>query len=199
MRLASFFAARSSDDARLARCRATEGTQQEQDRRERRSRPCAASGQLSTSAMRDRTPTTSSAKNNKKSPRRDHVADGARFRHGARANAWLRARPVKGFMPWLWLIVGGLFEVGFTTSLRFVDGFRNVPWTIAFLGLGRDQHGAARGRVAIDPDGHRLCGLGRDRRRRHRDRRDPVVSSPPELIRAVSPSQAAPLVSLTFR
>src|SRR3954467_7336976 len=36
-------------------------------------------------------------------------------------------------MPWLWLIVGGCFEVGFTTSLRFVDGFRNVPWTIAFL------------------------------------------------------------------
>ena len=36
-------------------------------------------------------------------------------------------------MAWLLLIVGGLFEVGFTTSLRFVDGFRNVPWTIAFL------------------------------------------------------------------
>src|SRR5918999_4644726 len=36
-------------------------------------------------------------------------------------------------MAWLWLILGGLFEVGFTTSLRFVDGFRNVPWTIAFL------------------------------------------------------------------
>jgi quaternary ammonium compound-resistance protein SugE len=36
-------------------------------------------------------------------------------------------------MAWFWLIVGGLFEVGFTTSLRFVDGFRNVPWTIAFL------------------------------------------------------------------
>jgi quaternary ammonium compound-resistance protein SugE len=36
-------------------------------------------------------------------------------------------------MPWLWLIVGGLFEVGFTTSLRFVDGFRNGPWTLAFL------------------------------------------------------------------
>ena len=36
-------------------------------------------------------------------------------------------------MPWMWLIVGGLFEVGFTTSLRFVDGFRNVPWTFAFL------------------------------------------------------------------
>jgi quaternary ammonium compound-resistance protein SugE len=36
-------------------------------------------------------------------------------------------------MPWLWLIVGGIFEVGFTTSLRFVDGFRNVPWTLGFL------------------------------------------------------------------
>src|SRR6476661_2892946 len=36
-------------------------------------------------------------------------------------------------MPWLWLIVGGSFEVGFTTSLRFVDGLRNVPWTLAFL------------------------------------------------------------------
>src|SRR5947209_15887635 len=36
-------------------------------------------------------------------------------------------------MPWLWLIVGGVFEIGFTTSLRFVDGFRNVPWTLAFL------------------------------------------------------------------
>ena len=36
-------------------------------------------------------------------------------------------------MAWLWLILGGAFEVGFTTSLRFVDGFRNIPWTIAFL------------------------------------------------------------------
>jgi quaternary ammonium compound-resistance protein SugE len=34
---------------------------------------------------------------------------------------------------WVWLIIGGLFEVGFTTSLRFVDGFRNVPWTLAFV------------------------------------------------------------------
>ena len=37
-------------------------------------------------------------------------------------------------MPWFWLIVGGLFEVGFTTSIRFVDVFRNLPWTLAFLG-----------------------------------------------------------------
>ena len=36
-------------------------------------------------------------------------------------------------MAWFWLILGGLFEVGFTTSLRFVDGFRNLPWTLAFL------------------------------------------------------------------
>ena len=36
-------------------------------------------------------------------------------------------------MAWLYLLVGGLFEIGFTTSLRFVDGFRNWPWTIAFL------------------------------------------------------------------
>lgn len=36
-------------------------------------------------------------------------------------------------MAWAVLILGGLFEVGFTTSLRFVDGFRNWPWTLAFL------------------------------------------------------------------
>ena len=36
-------------------------------------------------------------------------------------------------MAWFWLILGGLFEVGFTTTLRFVDGFRNLPWTLAFL------------------------------------------------------------------
>ncbi|HEV2746914.1 MAG TPA: multidrug efflux SMR transporter [Allosphingosinicella sp.] len=36
-------------------------------------------------------------------------------------------------MAWLLLIVGGLFEIGFTTSLRFVDGFRNLGWSLAFL------------------------------------------------------------------
>jgi quaternary ammonium compound-resistance protein SugE len=36
-------------------------------------------------------------------------------------------------MAWLLLIIGGLFEVGFTTCLRFVDGFRNLPWTLGFL------------------------------------------------------------------
>jgi quaternary ammonium compound-resistance protein SugE len=36
-------------------------------------------------------------------------------------------------MAWVLLIIGGLFEVGFTTCLRFVDGFRNIPWTLGFL------------------------------------------------------------------
>ena len=36
-------------------------------------------------------------------------------------------------MAWFWLILGGMFEVAFTTTLRFVDGFRNGPWTAAFL------------------------------------------------------------------
>ncbi len=36
-------------------------------------------------------------------------------------------------MAWFWLILGGVFEVGFTTALRHVDGFRNLPWTLAFL------------------------------------------------------------------
>jgi len=36
-------------------------------------------------------------------------------------------------MAWLLLILGGLFEIGFTTCLRHVDGFRNLPWTLGFL------------------------------------------------------------------
>jgi len=40
---------------------------------------------------------------------------------------------ISGRMAWALLILGGFFEVGFTTSLRFVDGFRNLPWTAAFL------------------------------------------------------------------
>ncbi len=36
-------------------------------------------------------------------------------------------------MAWLWLLLGGLFEVGFTTCLRFADGFRSLPWTLGFL------------------------------------------------------------------
>jgi quaternary ammonium compound-resistance protein SugE len=36
-------------------------------------------------------------------------------------------------MAWALLILGGCFEVGFTTCLRFVEGFRNLPWTLGFL------------------------------------------------------------------
>jgi quaternary ammonium compound-resistance protein SugE len=36
-------------------------------------------------------------------------------------------------MAWVLLIIGGLFEIGFTTCLRHVDGFRNLPWTLGFL------------------------------------------------------------------
>ena len=36
-------------------------------------------------------------------------------------------------MAWVLLIIGGLFEIGFTTCLRQVDGFRNIPWTLGFL------------------------------------------------------------------
>jgi len=36
-------------------------------------------------------------------------------------------------MGWLWLVLGGLGEVGFTTCLRFVDSFRNMGWTAGFL------------------------------------------------------------------
>ena len=36
-------------------------------------------------------------------------------------------------MAWVWLVLGGLFEVGFTTCLRNADNFRNLPWTLGFL------------------------------------------------------------------
>ena len=36
-------------------------------------------------------------------------------------------------MGWVYLILGGLFEIGFTTCLRHAEGFRNVPWTLGFL------------------------------------------------------------------
>ena len=36
-------------------------------------------------------------------------------------------------LAWFLLCVGGLFEVAFANCLRFDDGFRNIPWTLAFL------------------------------------------------------------------
>ena len=34
---------------------------------------------------------------------------------------------------WFYLILGGAFEVGFTTSLRFLDGSKNPAAVVAFL------------------------------------------------------------------
>ena len=36
-------------------------------------------------------------------------------------------------LAWAVLVIGGCFEIAFTTCLRFVDGFRDIPWTVGFL------------------------------------------------------------------
>ncbi|RVT43921.1 DMT family transporter [Sphingobium algorifonticola] len=36
-------------------------------------------------------------------------------------------------MAWLMLLGAGLFEVGFTTCLRYADGFRHLGWSAGFL------------------------------------------------------------------
>lgn len=36
-------------------------------------------------------------------------------------------------MAWLLLLGAGLFEVGFTTCMRYTDGFRNIGWNVAFF------------------------------------------------------------------
>ena len=36
-------------------------------------------------------------------------------------------------MPWIYLIVAGLFEVAFTTSLKFSNNFSNAKWSVAFF------------------------------------------------------------------
>lgn len=36
-------------------------------------------------------------------------------------------------MAWIYLILGGFFEVGFTTCLRYTGGFKNMPWTAGFI------------------------------------------------------------------
>lgn len=36
-------------------------------------------------------------------------------------------------MNWLILILAGLFEVGFTTCLKFSDNFKNLFWSIGFF------------------------------------------------------------------
>lgn len=36
-------------------------------------------------------------------------------------------------MAWIYLIIAGLFEVGFTTSLKMSNNFTNGKWTVAFF------------------------------------------------------------------
>lgn len=36
-------------------------------------------------------------------------------------------------MNWIFLLIAGLFEVGFTTCLKLSENFSNLKWTIAFF------------------------------------------------------------------
>lgn len=36
-------------------------------------------------------------------------------------------------MAWFYLVIAGLFEVGFTTSLKLSDNFSNKSWALAFF------------------------------------------------------------------
>jgi len=36
-------------------------------------------------------------------------------------------------MAWIFLIIAGAFEIGFTTCLKLSNNFTNIKWTIAFL------------------------------------------------------------------
>ncbi len=36
-------------------------------------------------------------------------------------------------MHWIFLVLAGVFEIGFTACLKMSDGFKRVWWTIAFV------------------------------------------------------------------
>jgi quaternary ammonium compound-resistance protein SugE len=36
-------------------------------------------------------------------------------------------------MAWIYLIIAGLFEVGFTTTLKLSDNFSNLKWAVGFV------------------------------------------------------------------
>ena len=36
-------------------------------------------------------------------------------------------------MSWIFLIIAGLFEIGFTTCLKFSDNLKNISWTLGFF------------------------------------------------------------------
>jgi quaternary ammonium compound-resistance protein SugE len=33
---------------------------------------------------------------------------------------------------WLCLLLAGLFEIGFASAIKLMDGHKNIPWSIAF-------------------------------------------------------------------
>src|SRR5262245_57927358 len=35
-------------------------------------------------------------------------------------------------MAWFYLLLAGLFEIGFAASIKLMDDHRNIPWSIAF-------------------------------------------------------------------
>jgi len=35
-------------------------------------------------------------------------------------------------MAWIYLFLAGFFEIGFASSLKLMDGLKNIPWVIAF-------------------------------------------------------------------
>lgn len=42
-------------------------------------------------------------------------------------------KSIMGKIAWIYLILSGLFEIGFTTSLKLSKGFTNVLWGAAFI------------------------------------------------------------------
>ncbi|NJN39837.1 MAG: multidrug efflux SMR transporter [Gammaproteobacteria bacterium] len=36
-------------------------------------------------------------------------------------------------MEWMYLVLAGVFEIGFTTCLKLSDGFRRIGWALAFV------------------------------------------------------------------
>lgn len=35
-------------------------------------------------------------------------------------------------MSWIYLVIAGFFEIGFATSLKLMNGHKNIPWSIVF-------------------------------------------------------------------
>jgi quaternary ammonium compound-resistance protein SugE len=35
-------------------------------------------------------------------------------------------------MSWIYLMIAGFFEIGFASSLKLMDGHKNIPWAIMF-------------------------------------------------------------------